>query len=664
MSRYSNATSLRRLGICALMLLLASLWAAYQTLHSRYPMLAVTDLGWPSPAAGLPQAVLFYTWWPRLVLALLCGAALSAAGVLLQQVLRNPLAAPSTLGLASGAQLALLLATLLAPATLQQGTTAVAMTGGCAAMLLVLALTWRRGLAPTLTVLAGLVVNLFFGAVSTALLLFYQEQLSGLLVWGAGSLAQTSWQGVHCLLPRLTLALALGVLLLRPLAVLALDEASARSLGAALPLLRLLALVLAIFLTAIVVATVGVIGFIGLAAPALVRLLGARTLAARFGWATLLGGLMLLTTDLLLQPLNEQLGWFLPTGAMTALLGAPLLLWLIPRLKLTSSTPASSPVETPPSRHRHPGRLLWGLAAGTLVCLLLALMTGYGSAAQGWQSELWSAVYQWRLPRVAAALCAGMLLALAGTLIQRVARNPMASPELLGISGGCAMAVILALQLWPTLSAGGLLLAGALGAGAMLLLLLRLNRRHGLAQDRLLLTGVALTALLEPVQTLALAESDPSTQQMLAWLSGSTYFVSWHVAAPALLLLLLAGLGVRFLWRWLDMLPFGAEMAISLGVPVARARAGLLLLVALLTAVSTLLVGPLSFVGLLAPHLARMLGLSRAREQVYGAMLLGGLLMVAADWLGRQLLFPNEIPAGLVASLLGGSYFIWCLRRL
>ena len=136
------------------------------------------------------------------------------------------------------------------------------------------------------------------------------------------------------------------------------------------------------------------------------------------------------------------------------------------------------------------------------------------------------------------------------------------------------------------------------------------------------------------------------------------------MAAPALLLLLLAGLGVRFLWRWLDMLPFGAEMAIALGVPVARARAGLLLLVALLTAVSTLLVGPLSFVGLLAPHLARMLGPSRAREQVYGAMLLGGLLMVAADWLGRQLLFPNEIPAGLVASLLGGSYFIWCLRRL
>ena len=663
MSWHSDGSSRRRLAGCALLLLLIALLAAWLTLQRRYPALGIADLGWPSPVGGLPQAVLYYTWWPRLVLALLCGAALSAAGVVMQQVLRNPLAAPNTLGIASGAQLALLLATLLVPQALQQGPAAVAMAGGGAAMLLVLALTWHRGLAPALTVLAGLVVNLFLGAVSTALLLFYQEQLSGLLVWGAGSLAQTSWQGVLYLLPRCVLALALAGLLLRPLAVLALDEQSARSLGAALPLLRLLAMALAIFLTAIVVATVGVIGFIGLAAPALARLLGARTLAARFGWATLLGALLLLTTDLLLQPLSDELGWFLPTGAMTALLGAPLLLWLIPRMKLTAS-PASPSAETRLARQRHPGRWLWGLAALTVIGLLLALLTGHGSTARGWHGELWLAIYQWRLPRVVAALCAGMLLALAGTLMQRVARNPMASPELLGISGGCAMAVILALQLWPTLTAGGLLLAGVAGAGAMLLLLWQLNRRHGLAQERMLLTGVALTALLDPVQTLALAESDPATQQMLAWLSGSTYFVSWYIAVPALGLLLLSGVCVRYLWRWLDMLPFGPELASSLGVPVARARVGLLLLVALLTAVATLLVGPLSFVGLLAPHLARLLGLSRAREQVYGAMLLGGLLMVIADGVGRQLLFPNEIPAGLVASLLGGGYFIWCLRRL
>ena len=84
---------------------------------------------------------------------------------------------------------------------------------------------------------------------------------------------------------------------------------------------------------------------------------------------------------------------------------------------------------------------------------------------------------------------------------------------------------------------------------------------------------------------------------------------------------------------------------------------------AILTVVSTLIVGPLSFVGLLAPHMARLLGLSRAGNQLMGAALLGGILMVLADWAGRQILFPQELPAGLVASLIGGTYFMWILRK-
>ena len=116
--------------------------------------------------------------------------------------------------------------------------------------------------------------------------------------------------------------------------------------------------------------------------------------------------------------------------------------------------------------------------------------------------------------------------------------------------------------------------------------------------------------------------------------------------------------------RWLDILPLGAPTARALGIGLDSARLSLLLLVALLTACATLVVGPLSFVGLLAPHMARLMGFARARIHLVGAALIGALLMTAADWLGRQLLFPQEIPAGLVASLVGGSYFLWGLRRV
>jgi ABC-type Fe3+-siderophore transport system permease subunit len=115
--------------------------------------------------------------------------------------------------------------------------------------------------------------------------------------------------------------------------------------------------------------------------------------------------------------------------------------------------------------------------------------------------------------------------------------------------------------------------------------------------------------------------------------------------------------------RWADMLPLGSPTAQALGMSVGRARFAILLLTAALSATATLVVGPLTFVGLIAPHLARMLGFQRALAQLAGAALIGALIMVSADWLGRTLLFPRQIPAGLVAALIGAPYFLWRMRR-
>ncbi len=605
--------------------------------------------------------VLHYAWWPRLAMALLAGGGLALAGVLMQQVLRNPLAAPTTLGVASGANLALMAASLMAPNLLVLGREWVALAGGALAMGLVMALAWRRRLAPLVVVLAGLVVNLYVGALALVLLLFHQEELKGLLIWGAGALAQDGWSDAAFLAPRLALALLAALVLLRPLRLLELDDASATSLGVSLKHLRLAALGLAIFLTASVVSVVGIVGFIGLAAPNLVRLAGVRGLAARLLAATLLGALLLATTDLLLQGAGPWLPTLIPTGAATAALGAPLLLWLIPRLRLGDNAPPSATPGLGP-RHPAPARLAGGLALALVAALVVALCWGQG--AQGWQWLTRWDVLEWRLPRLAAAAASGVLLALAGTLLQRLTANPMASPELLGISGGSAMALMAAIFLLPAPGNLALVAAGTLGALASLAVLVGINRRSGLRPERLLLTGVAITALFDAVRAMVLAGGDPRGQLILAWLSGSTYYVEAGSALAVSLLALLLGLATLPFARWLDILPLGAASSQALGIRLNRARLSLLLLVALLTACATLVVGPLSFVGLLAPHLARLLGFARARGQLVGAALLGALLMVLADWLGRQLLFPDEIPAGIVASLIGGSYFIWRLRRL
>lgn len=610
------------------------------------------------------QAVVHFSWLPRLAICLLAGAALGLAGTLMQQVLRNPLASPTTLGVASGAQLALMMVTLLAPSWLLIGREWIAMAGGSLAMGLVFALAWRRQLNPVVIVFAGLVINLYLAAISMGLLLFFQEELKGLLVWGSGSLAQNSWSGVGYLLPRLLLAAMLAAVLVRPLAVLELDDASARSLGVSLKHLRFAGLGLAVFITACVVSVVGLIGFIGLAAPAMVRLLGVRKLAQRLLWALILGALLLAATDLLLQTLSRFWPVLIPTGAMTALLGAPLLLWLIPRLGIKQSAPkANSSLLL--ARHPAPTRLVGLMVLGLAAAVIASLLFGQGMGGWGWPSWLrWQAQLEWRLPRTLAAGAAGVLLALAGTLLQRVSNNPMASPELLGVSGGTFMGVIAAALLLPALPLPMMLLGGLVGAFACLLLLVLINRRNGFQPERILLSGIAITALFEPLQAIALANGDLRVQQLLSWMSGSTYYVTQPVALALVVLALLMLAACLLASRWLDLMPMGPAVATALGIRLSRAQLTILLLVAVLTASATMVIGPLSFAGLLAPHLARLMGLVRARWHLLGAAGCGALLMVSADWIGQQILFPQEVPVGLVSTLLGGAYFMWCLRRL
>ncbi|PTS73518.1 Fe(3+)-hydroxamate ABC transporter permease FhuB, partial [Aeromonas sp. HMWF036] len=409
---------------------------------------------------------------------------------------------------------------------------------------------------------------------------------------------------------------------------------------------------------------VGLIGFIGLAAPAMVRLLGIRQLGQRLLWAPILGALLLAATDLLLQSLSRFWPVLIPTGAMTSLLGAPLLLWLIPRLGIKSGTPKAN-AGLLVARHPAPARLIGLLLVGLMLAVVASLLVGQGMTGWSWSSWLrWQAQLEWRLPRTLAAGAAGVLLALAGTLLQRVSNNPMASPELLGVSGGTFMGVIATALLLPALPLPLMLVGGLLGAFACLLLLVLVNRKHGFQPERILLSGIAITALFEPLQAIALANGDMRVQQLLSWMSGSTYYVTLPVAYGLVGLALLMLSACLLVSRWLDLMPMGSAVATALGIRLNRAQLAILLLVAVLTASATLVVGPLSFVGLLAPHMAKLMGLVRARWHLLGAATSGALLMVSADWVGQQILFPQEVPVGLVSTLLGGAYFMWCLRRL
>ncbi len=310
-------------------------------------------------------------------------------------------------------------------------------------------------------------------------------------------------------------------------------------------------------------------------------------------------------------------------------------------------------------------------ALGLLLVVALGLAIACGSTAMSLsqlaigllapQSLDGSIVWQLRLPRALAALVCGGLLAVAGCLMQILLRNPLADPSILGVSGGAATAALLAISFG--LSGTAVSQLAFLGAlGAMSLVLLLADVRQHWDNTRLLLTGVVVAAGWGACISFILTMSpDKRVHSMLFWLMGdlSDAPVPWLAGAGLLLALVLA----TAMGRHLNVLMRGELQARALGVPVTGLRLSLYLLACLTTALAVTLGGTLGFVGLVVPHLLRLLGVVDHRLLVPACALLGGALVMLADTLARSLLAPVQLPVGVVTAFLGVPVFLWILRR-
>ncbi|MFB2603065.1 iron chelate uptake ABC transporter family permease subunit, partial [Rhizobium phaseoli] len=307
--------------------------------------------------------LLLYSTLPRMATALITGAALALSGTILQQVLRNPLASPTTLGVSAGANLALVSVMLAFPSLTGWGRDAVALAGSAAAAFAIFSISARHGFSPFSLILSGMIIGLWCGAAAAILILTNEQYLSGIFIWGAGSLSQQSWAIPISLLPKVALLAALALLATRPLALTQLGDAGATSLGLPIKWARGFILAIAIALSALVTSAVGVIGFIGLVAPQIVRLAGARRVVSQLIWSPVAGAGLLLLTDEAIELLAP--GDFVPTGAVTALLGGPILIALLPRLATaTRALPGmASPKIAVGSRTTSLVLLLLGVAA-------------------------------------------------------------------------------------------------------------------------------------------------------------------------------------------------------------------------------------------------------------------------------------------------------------
>ncbi len=322
---------------------------------------------------------------------------------------------------------------------------------------------------------------------------------------------------------------------------------------------------------------------------------------------------------------------------------------------------------------RHPLRkslsLLFLLILFAIGSLGVSLMTGSVSipAAQLWQllwhddgSVQYRIIHELRLPRTLSAFGVGGVLALAGVLMQALLRNPLADPYILGVSGGAAVAVLGAMLL-------GLPLAwhapmAFVGALASILLLFALAQQGNWNTSRLLLTGVVLAAGWSALISFILSLSPPmQLPGMLFWLMGDL----GDALTPSLpLAVLLIGLVIS-LWLSpaLNLALLGSQRAAALGVEIRRLHIYIYILASLLTAAAVSIAGAIGFIGLIAPHMLRLLAGSDHRILVPGAVLIGAGLLVLADTAARTLIAPMQLPVGVLTALFGVPVFLLLLHK-
>jgi iron complex transport system permease protein len=256
------------------------------------------------------------------------------------------------------------------------------------------------------------------------------------------------------------------------------------------------------------------------------------------------------------------------------------------------------------------------------------------------------------------------MLALSGAVMQTLTRNPLASPDITGVTAGASMGAVLMILVWPNAGPGTLPLAALVGGGVVALAIYLLAWRHGDSPMRLILVGIGLGSMLGAIQAILMLRADiEQLQRALYWLTGSIYARTWeHLYALLPWCAVLIPV-VLLSARQLNALHLGDDVAQGVGISVTWQR-GLLLLASVgLTGAAISQVGAVGFVGLMAPHVARQLVGPAHEGSLVVTALVGGLLVLAADFIGRAAFAPLEIPAGIIIALVGAPFFLFLLWK-
>jgi iron complex transport system permease protein len=331
--------------------------------------------------------------------------------------------------------------------------------------------------------------------------------------------------------------------------------------------------------------------------------------------------------------------------------------------------------------HHKKVRSIWILSIlGILILIvfLISMNTGYirltpfeviHTLFGGGTAKQQLILFDFRLPRIIISILAGAGLAVSGCILQGISRNALADPGILGINSGAGLAVVLFISFYPTNAAAPIFMMpflALIGAGltASLIYVLAYKKHEGISPTLLILVGIAVAAGISAAMIVLTLRMNPQNYQMVAvWLAGSIRGTNWKYVTALLPWLIILIPYVLYKARVLNVLNLGDQTAAGLGTPIEGERLRLLAAAVGLAGACVAAGGGIGFVGLVGPHLAKRLVGPRHQFLLPASTLVGGLLLIIADTLGRWILQPSEIPTGIVVAVIGAPYFLYLLAK-
>lgn len=588
----------------------------------------------------------------RFFMCLLCGFLLAFSSLILRIVMQNPLASDTTLGVAPSSSFAILIATLFFPDFLNISKVLMGFLGAFLILFLMFIFMLKKHLNSTSIILLGLIGGMVFGALNSLVILFYPEESKSFLLFNSGYFTQNGFKDVVELFCYSSIALISLYFFIPYLKILNLGDELASSVGQNIFYVKFFALCLSAYFITLVVSFVGVISFLGLFASIFVEFFKIKNTRKEFLFCGFFGFFLLFGVDLFLQILQITKGIELPTGGVLALLGSPLLIFAV--FKMLKENFSDDDIYI--FSYFKEKYIILDLILLVLMLFFLNLYFDFSTLSFKNMSD---EILVLRSNRLVILLLCGVLLALVGFILQRLSFNPMASPEMLGINSGASLGVLFALYF----SLEYVQIFAIIGALSVLCFLFFLSFKFNINMQKIILMGIAIMFFTDALGKIFLASGDFKAYAFLAYTQAGLINIDENLSLFLLIYTSIFLLALYILYPSLKIFSLGENCALSVGVDVIKIRIIFFVLSAFACALSALCIGPFSFVGLLAPHIMKLLGIKKLYNQLFVAALLGICLMFLAHFISKIILFPYEIPLGIVATLLGSIYLFFMIRK-